>query len=149
MQEIVHKKSLVGHFCVICLRACLAASGIDLWQISFEASKSNLNLNQVFIRTSEIYLAPILIALIPVGAILNIAAWRCPQLAKFICYFELLVFAITMLCPLDLGALHHYACSISTFAECFLFGNFDATSNILFTLVLLLRFFISGPIINE
>ena len=55
-----------------------------------------------------------------------------------------------MMCsPLDMGALHHFSCSLSIFVECCLFGNFDAASNIMFTLILLLRLLISGPIINE
>ena len=69
-------------------RAFLAAAGVDLYQISFEVSKSDATLNQEFIRDSEPYLTRILISWIPLGAILDIAVWCRPHLARFICYFE-------------------------------------------------------------
>ena len=88
-----------------------------------------------------------LIASIPLGAILDIVVWRRPHLSKFICYFEILYLAALMFCPLDFGALHHLACTLFVFIEYLLFGNFDGKSNILFTFVLLLRLLVAAPII--
>jgi hypothetical protein len=90
----------------------------------------------------------ILIALIPLGGILDILIWRRPHLARFICYFEIL-FSTLMFCPLDFGALHHLACTFFIFIEYLMFGSFDGKSNILFTLVLLLRLLVTAPIISD
>ena len=88
MQEIIFKKSWAMHIFIIATRALLCILGRENFQLSYEASKANPNLNQEFIRATEPYLKPILYALIPLGAILDIAAWRRPHLARFICYFE-------------------------------------------------------------
>jgi len=76
------------HIFIIATRALLCILDRENFQLSFEASKTNPHLNQDFIHTTEPYLKPILYALIPLGAILDIVAWYRPPFARFICYFE-------------------------------------------------------------
>ena len=147
MQEIIRKKSWLAHCFIISSRALLTIVGVDSFQLSFESSKSNQNLNQGFIHTSGPYLIPILISLTPLGAILDIAVWWRPNLARFICYFEVIYLGTLMFCPLDFGALHHIAVTVSIFIEYLLFGSFDGANNVLFTFVLMLRLLVIGPII--
>ena len=149
MQDFIHRKSWLMHCFLILTRMCLSIFGIDIWQISFSESKSNIKLNQEFIRASEPYLVPVLFALIPLGAILDISIWFRPQLAQLICYFEFVFLATLMFCPLDFGALSHVAVTIAVFLEYFLFGNFDGPANIMFTAIVVLRFLLSESFIDE
>jgi hypothetical protein len=122
---LINKKSWLFHCASIAARVFCAAAGVDFYQISYNASKSNSSLNQEFIGDSEPYLTPILISMIPLGAILDIAVWWRPHLARFICCFEGIYLAILMVCPLDFGALNRVACLSYIFTEYVLFGNFD------------------------
>ena len=134
---------------MIVYRAVFSSVGIDMYQVSFKTSKSNPSLNQDFIKNSEPYLTAILISLIPLGVILDILVWRRPHLARFICFFEIIFLVVMMFCPLDFGALHHYAWTVNIIVEYILFGNFDGLSNIMFTIILLLRLLVIGPIISS
>ena len=96
------------HFFVNFTRTFAAILEWEIFQISFKTSKSNPNLNQEFITASEPYLTAILIALIPLGLILDIAVWCRPNLARFIFYFEAIYLATVILCPLDFGALQNF-----------------------------------------
>ena len=87
---MIHKKSWLVHSLMIATRASVAFGGMDIFQVSFEASKSNPDLNQYYIRTSEPYLTSILYAMIPLGAIMDFVVWRRPHLARLIIYFETL-----------------------------------------------------------
>ena len=54
-----------------------------------------------------------------------------------------------MLCPLDFGGLDTTACAMYVLLENLLFGNFDGASNIMLTLVLMLRPSVNVLIINK
>lgn len=134
------------HCSIIFSRACLAIFETDMYHISFKASKSYQNLNQEFIRASEPFLKSILIALIPIGAIIDIAIFWRPHLARLICYFEIVFLAALMFCPLDFGAMSLIACTVFISSEYLMFSSFDVVSNIMFTCILLLRLLVSGTL---
>ena len=94
-------------------------------------------------NASEPYLKPILIALLPLGGVLDIAAWRRPHLARFIPYLEMLEIFTIFCCPIDFGtSLDQLICLWVMMLVYILFANFDAASNIGFSAILLIQLFV-------
>ena len=60
-------------------------------------------LNRDFVAKSEQVVKTVLIALIPVGAIIDVVAWRRRELAELIYYYDLLVILIHGFIPFEYG----------------------------------------------
>ena len=144
VQEFIHKKTWLIHSMIIALRCILSIAGSDLHQKIFENNnKSSTSFNQEYVITSELYMEPILIAFLPLGAIIDIVAWRYPQLIRLLPFFEMSHLFAFFCCPLDLGNLiAEPICFFIVLLEYILFANFDGVSNIGFTLIMLLQFYV-------
>ena len=149
VQEFIHKKTWLIHSMIIALRCILSMVGSDLHQKIFENNnKSSTSLNQEYLITSKLYMEPILIAFLPLGAIIDIAAWRYPQLIRVLPYFEIVHLVALFCCPLDLGNLMaELICFLIVMLAYILFANFDSVGNICFTLIILLQFFVRHKLV--
>ena len=82
-------KTLVMHFVMMLSRACFSALGQSYWQKAYDTIDSNPNLRREFVDTIEPYVRHIIIALIPVGFLLDLFAWRSRKFANYILYYEM------------------------------------------------------------
>ena len=71
-------------------RVGFSSIGQSYWQKGFENRLDNPNIRQDFVDVSETYVKIAIIAMIPLGCLLNLIAWRWRKFANAIIYYELL-----------------------------------------------------------
>ena len=89
MVTTLQYKTLIIHFMMMLSRVGFSALGQSYWQLAYETKDLNPNLRREFVDTAEPYIRHIIIALIPVGFLLDLLAWRWRKFANYILYYEM------------------------------------------------------------
>ena len=102
----------------MCTRILYPFLGIAYWQKGYRDLDENQDVDKVFARKIETPLKMIIIAMIVIGVVIDIVAWRCRTFAKWIIYYEAVSLSIQALVPFRFG---DFESLITTFTLLFTF----------------------------
>ena len=103
LQAALSVRTLIAHISIHGSRIIYAILGTNFWQKCYDGLDQRTDLNLPFVNATKPYVLYTMFALLPIGVILNILAWRWRHLTKWIFYFELLVLMVQGFCPFKYG----------------------------------------------
>lgn len=103
IQYSLYNKSWLIHIVMTFSRVVYPVLGIAHWQKAYNSRREYDNLNHEFIDKSEAVIKTIIIALIPVGVILDLLIWRYRHLANWVIYYEFVQILLQGFVPFQYG----------------------------------------------
>lgn len=88
LEASLYTKAWLCHCVMMLSRIVYPLLGIAYWQSGFKDRDKNLKLDQEFAAQIEKPLTTVIIAIIPIGVLIDVICWRYRSLAKWIIYYE-------------------------------------------------------------
>ena len=103
VEATLQTKTLIFHLITSVSRILYSIAGQSYWQKGLKGRANLTYVNQDFVDGIEQYLTYAIIALIPVGLLIDIIAWRWRNFANFIIYYEAISMLLQSFVPFDYG----------------------------------------------
>ena len=103
MERGLQTKTLIAHTVMMLSRVGFSSLGQSYWQKAFKTREENQFLDQQFVELTMPYVKIFIIALLPIGLILDLLTWRRRKFGNLIVYYEVLSNLVQAFVPFDYG----------------------------------------------
>ena len=101
----LYTKSWLCHCLMTISRVIYPLMNFAYWQEGFKNREKIVNLNQDFSAEIQTPLTIVIIALLPVGVLIDVISWKHRSFAKYIIYYEAVSFLLQGFVPFEFGSV--------------------------------------------
>lgn len=105
LEEILCTKTWLFHCFAMLSRVVYPLFGFTYWQKGFRDKDEITKLRLDFVEQVEVPLTTAIIAMIPIGVLIDIICWKRRSFAKLIIYYEAVSMLLQGFVPFDFGSL--------------------------------------------
>ena len=105
IEASLYTKSWLCHCVIMFSRVIYPLFNFAYWQEGFKNREKIANLDQEFAVKVESPLTTAIIALLPIGVLIDVICWKYRSFAKYIIYYEAISFLLQGYVPFEFGSV--------------------------------------------